>query len=209
MAFPTTGILDSFDRANSATTIGSAWSALESGATKDRGISSNQAYDPDAVYSWIYWNAGTFGPDCECYMTVSAWIASADAFTLMLRLVSVTVDAYTFDGYDLKAYEFGTDYLQLERLDNSVSTLLGASVSATLAAGHKIGVQVVGSTLTAFQDSGSGWVEMFSRTDATYAAAGYVGFYSGAGTAWRVNDFGGGTVVATPLAPRMMSSLYR
>lgn len=210
MPFPTTAILDGFTRANSTTTIGSNWTPLESGATKDRGINSNQAYDPDAVYSWIYWNVAQYGPNCEGYLTVATWSTQDDTHTVMIRLKDMTQDAYTFDGYQLKAYIFGADTLALTRIDNSVSTQLGSSISTTLAAGHKVGISAVGSTLTAYQDSGSGWVEMGSRTDATYAAAGYLGFYTPGDTTWRHDDFGGGTIVAPSpalFAPRMPPAL--
>lgn len=210
MPFPTTAVLDTFDRANSTTTIGSSWTPLESGATKDRGISSNQAYDPDGVYSWIYWNAAQYGPDCEAYVTIVIWSTQDDTHTVMLRLKDMTQDAYTFDGYQLKAYIFGADTLALVRIDNSVSTQLGATISTTLAAGHKVGLSAVGATLTAYQDSGSGFVSMGTRTDATYANAGYLGFYTPGDTAWRQDDFGGGTLVSPPpplFAPRMPPAL--
>lgn len=201
MAFPVTGILDDFNRANSTTTIGSNWTALESGATKDRGISSNQAYNPDGVpnYSWLYYNVAQFGPDSECYCTIATWTTNADNHTLMVRLKDVTQDAYTFDAYMLQAGISGTDAIKIYRIDNNVNTQLGATVNPMMANGDKIGIRVVGSTITGWLEQGSGWTEQLSRTDSTYAAAGYFGFYTSDDSTWRVDDFGGGTITAPPL----------
>lgn len=195
MAFPTTGILDTFDRANSTTTIGSNWTPFESGATKDRGIISNQAYNPDSgAWSWLYYNVAQYGPDCECYCTVAVWTTSADVYTLMIRLKDVTQDAYVYDGYRLNAGISGTDALKIYRIDDSVGTQLGATVNIPMADGDKIGIRAQGDVLTGWLEQGSGWTMQLERTDSTYAAAGYLGFYASSDTAWRLDNFSGGTI---------------
>jgi hypothetical protein len=195
---PTTAILDTFDRANSTTTAGANWTALESGANKDRGISSNQLYDPDAVYSWIYWNVAQYGPNCEVYATVSTWPSAAEPVILYLRLKEMTQDAYAFDGYGLWAATAQNE-LRIYRVDNSTPTLIGAAVSVTLAAGDQLWFKAEGATLTGYQNG----VERISRTDATYTNAGYLGIYAGADSTWRLDNFGGGTLLSPPPRPQM------
>lgn len=82
-----TAILDTFDRADSATTLGSNWSLLTDfgiGGT-NLGISGNAAYKGSGTaYVVMYWNPTTFGPDCEVYKTIPT-LSASDNLTLYAR----------------------------------------------------------------------------------------------------------------------------
>lgn len=202
MGFPDTGVLDDFNRADSATTIGGNWSMfMRSAGSYDMGISSNQAYNPDAEWNGLIYDAAQYGPDCEVYVTMAALCDfDADGVVLYARLKDIVVDAWNYDGYSVfywpSAGTPNTVLLRVYRVDNSVATQLGASVEENDPAnGDKFGIQLRGSVIDGwFQPNGGSWTLKLTRTDATYGAAGYLGFYSGSESTWRMDDFGGGTL---------------
>lgn len=183
-----TSILDDFNRANAAT-LGANWGLLTNFGIggSDLAIVSNQAASNGSIYISMYWSAATFGPDCEVYLTLSTVSAN-------VALYARTKDpgTSTFDGYMLNV-DRGAGEFSIRRVDNGAETVLGAAVSQAVANGDKILLECIGTTLTGYVDTGGGWVEVLSRTDATYGAAGGLGFYGDADTTWRYDDFGGGT----------------
>lgn len=193
MAFPSTSILDDFNRAN-ASTLGSNWSILKSYAgTGDLGIISNAAYNPEPqfdTYVDMYYNVATYGPDCEVYLT-EVTEPTADGLVLYLRIQEPTG---SYDGYGLGA--LANNDWEVRRIDNEVSTVLGATATQAIANGDKIGFEAIGDTLKGYIYTGGSWTEVLSRTDAAYGSAGHLGFYATAEVVtWRYDDFGGGTVV--------------
>src|SRR5438105_1826690 len=109
---PATPILDTFNRADSTTTLGSNWSLLKNflGAFSDEGILSNQAYNPHAqfaAYIAMYWNPSTFGPDSEVYLTFTTkpTANSNDNPSLILRANNPGAN---FTGYELTYTDSGT-----------------------------------------------------------------------------------------------------
>lgn len=197
MAFPTTAVLDDFNRADSTTTIGTSWSVLADyfSGDADHGIISNQLYNPQTDdYVAMYWNAGTFGPDSECYMTVTTVPSVDESLSVGVRNKDVGVG--TYDGYWV-FINTSTGLISVVRVDDDVATTLGSTVAITLSAGEKFGIEAIGSTLKAYHFTGGSWTEKASRTDSTYGAAGLLAFYiPGAVVTGRFDDFGGGTVVA-------------
>lgn len=193
----TTPIIDDFNRAN-ATTLGANWALLTNFGFggSDLGVNGNQAYNPSGgTYISMYWAAATFGPDCECYLTI-ATLPSADNVSLYLR--TQQPGSATYDGYILDVL-LSTSEFAISSITNGTATQIGARVSQSVASGNKILFEAIGSTLTGYINTGSGWVSVISRTDTTYAGAGGVGFYGGGNnTAWRYDDFGGGTLGAAP-----------
>ena len=197
MAFPTTGILDDFNRSSPAS-LGANWSVLQQFlGTGDLAITSNQAYNDKAIgnsYVFMYWNVAPYGPDCEVYMTLATAIpnSTADSFISALRIQEPTG---SWDGYALTVNPAsGTEVWSISRVDNEVFTQLGATASQAVVNGDKVGFEAIVSTLKGYLGS---WTEILSRTDSTYGSAGYLGFY-GTGTVvtWRYDDFGGGTIAA-------------
>lgn len=191
----TTPVLDTFDRADSTTTLGGNWSLLTDfsiGGT-NLGISSNQAYKGGGVgYVVMYWNAAQYGPDCEDYLTLTT--LSTDNPALYAR--AKDAGAATYDSYVLNIDLAATpDTWAIARIDNSVATQLGATINQAVANGEKILLECIGSTLKGFHNTGGGWVEKLSRSDSTYPDAGYLAFYGGGNAnTWRYNDFGGGAL---------------
>ena len=185
MAFPTTGVLDTFNRANGDP--GPNWtSPAWLGLHKFQILSNQVQFTTIGDEGDGYWNPATFGPDAEAYTLIPTISFGG---SLLIRLGS---PGASVNGYRL---QFGASFQILYRLDGGVVTQLGATITATVSDGDSIGIDSVGSTLTAYRKNAGAWATLETRPDATYSAAGYVGMTSSQDFV-RVDDFGGGTVVA-------------
>jgi hypothetical protein len=182
--FPTTGLLDDFNRANNAS-LGANWSTLDTYASL--GITSNACQPNASSGSGAYWNVATFGPDSENYVTVAAIGGSSQFFDQYVRVGTPG------GNYNAYAHECTTNAGALYRVDAKVYTQLGAGLTITVAAGNIIGLEVIGSTLTLYKNAGS-WASNASRTDSTYSAAGNIALFAD-NTGIHFDDFSGGTVV--------------
>lgn len=198
MAFPRNGVLDDFNRADAAS-LGANWTEFFStGASSgNQSIISNQLYQQHggfSNYTGMYWNPSTFGADCEAYLTIATkWSNVSNDDPAIYARVKDPGDS-TYDGYSVSP-KGGLNTIGISRQDNGVGTQLGATVSQTISTGHKFGIEIIGSTIRAYYDTGSGWVNLVTRTDTTYPDAGYLGFYlPGNVTNGRWDDFGGGTI---------------
>lgn len=182
MPFPTTGIIDNFNRADEGPPPSSNWTDLANGLK----VVSNQVDGTTDGVNWSCWNVATFGPDCEAYMTMTE--RTTEGVGLTIR--GTTLNVSTIDGY-LMHYNDGTGKLEVNRCDNGSFTRLGAQVNWIASAGDKLGAECIGSTLKTLIHDGS-WTEKVSRSDGTYGSAGYIG--------WRPlktfasDDFSGGTI---------------
>jgi hypothetical protein len=188
--FPTTAVLDDFNRANTGPPPSANWStdiaALSDGGYK---VVSNQliesATGPTQWSQW--WNATAFGNDQECYFTygsggvsqVELWIRMNNVGTGGLTGYAVHVDATTF---------------YLYRWNAGSSTTLTSAITHGLAAGSKLGLRMVGSLLQLFTDNGSGWQLRDQVVDATYATGSRIGLLT-QNSARTFDDYGGGTYV--------------
>lgn len=215
MPFPSTGVIDTFTRANSGT-LGANWTKDIIGASAtDIKLDTNRAY-PDvltvALTAW--WNPAQFGPDCEAYVTYPSGAAGFDdgdqgwetSVLLHFRIQSpgsAAGDGYAFGSYDTP--NGGAVGAQFYRIDNGVLTTLGAAyLAATVAAGEKRGISIVGDTMSWYDNTSGTWVSGgTSRTDSTYAAAGYIGIGAQrtniSAAVPTMDDFGGGTIAGAPV----------
>lgn len=196
MAFPTTGILDNFNRAaEDPLSDGGKWSnPLLSGQGSLEVTSANQCAELDVNNGSAYRSNQTYGPDTEAFITASTVGANDEDASLYLRIRQV--GAGTMDAYVLSAAKLaGTDEWTFSRVDNEVFTVLGAVITQEYSNGDSIGYEAIGSTLTAYYlPSGGSWSALGNRTDGTYPDAGFIGLEIRLST-FRFDDFGGGTVV--------------
>jgi hypothetical protein len=187
MAFPTTGILDNFNRTDSAN-LGANWNQPW-GSTA---IASNATSSANAdEYASAFWNNATY-TDVEVYYKITQKGNYADG-RLFFRLNNMADDSTT-NGYTV--VWTGT-YLQITRYELGSETNLGSSISQTIADGGIVGVSMVGTLITVYYN-GSSVGSYDTSGDATkYSSAGYIGLntYRATGTTI-IDDFGGGTVVA-------------
>jgi hypothetical protein len=201
VAFPTTGILDNFNRANEGPPPSANWTHPYYPTDDGLKVSSNACIANIDGSSDSYWDVATFGPDCEAYITVSTLPATNQYIYIAARVANP--GAAGLDGYELNVQVVaGTDLWQINRLDNASYTLLGSTVTGpNLSAGDSIGIEIIGSTIKGYHKPVAGsWTEILSRTDSTYSAAGYIAL--GTDDAATVFDnFGGGTVAAAKARP--------
>jgi len=200
MAFPNTGLLDSFAGVNQDPISGNNWSGSSflAGDTGSLALISNQLTDATGggTDTSSYFSLTKFGPDCECYITVAtASAVTADVVKLLLR--GQDPAPASMSGYELHVEKSaGTDIWRIRRRDMLVATQLGADMNQEIASGDAIGFAVVGTTLSAYyKASGGSWTLVGSRDDSTYMVAGYMGVKTNQASAraWKLDDFGGGT----------------
>ena len=200
MAFPTTSVIDDFDRGDSAT-LGANWTEGDiepdgPGGTNLQ-IVSNKCDNIGFLSASGRWNVETFGPNCEVFATVDRTPGVDDRYFLHARIVQPGTS--TFDGYSLclKNISSVLNFI-LVRWDNGSRTDI-ATQAVTFNTGDKMGLEIIGSALKGYRYNGSTWSEEISQTDTNHGAAGYIGvgdslIVSDYGILY--NDFGGGTVVS-------------
>lgn len=196
MTFPTTGLLDDFNRADGAP--GANWTTpYKPTLTQPLAIISNQiarAAGGSGAADGM-WIAADFGPDSEVYTSLTS---GSGQVNLYLRMFLTT----DINGYAC-GYTMSTGVYNIFRYVDGASTKLGTSgLAATLQVGDKVGVEVYGQDVTevvVYQWTSSAWYEMGSRSDNAGAimGAGKIGL-SFPGVTPQVDDFSGGTMIGDP-----------
>ncbi|MDR3642149.1 MAG: hypothetical protein P4L74_00800 [Candidatus Doudnabacteria bacterium] len=200
-AFPSTGILDNFNRANQGPPPSSSWTNLENGLdVSSNAVVSNTAGQPNSSY----YNTA-FGPNQEVYVTASNQVG--DDFYLTGRMTNIS--GANFDGYVVYVSTNGSNQaitIYIGRADNQdgagsnftnftvLADLMYSQTNITIANGDGVGMSIIGNKISAYYRSGSGsWQLIGSATDSTYNSAGYIGI--GRNTLGSLDNFGGGTIV--------------
>ncbi len=195
--FPSTGVLDNFNRGNGA--IGSNWSGTTSAYT----VASNRVNvvaDGD-----IYWNAASFGADQEVYVTFVTVDPAGGEQDLLLKSQS---NSTPYSGVIEVVYDAANHQVRVETYANSQGWVQrGASLPVTLVNGDQLGARATATGSVEVYRNGV----LLSTWDVTawpyYASSGYIGvwFLSAPNAVW--DDFGGGTVVnPTPTATASRTS---
>lgn len=189
MAFPTTSLLDDFNRAN-ADPISGTWTTpigLSGGAGAIE-IVSNQVAGRAGDGMW---DLTTYGPDLEAWFTMvdkpGNGLGGIFAYGRMSTLTN-TANGYSVDF----RVTGGTDTIRIIRYDAGSGTVLD-STGQTFNAGDGIGLEIIGSTIKMYRRDTGVWGEVFSFVDATYSAAGYIGLGKLPDSTAQ-DDFGGGTI---------------
>ncbi len=196
MAFPTTGLVDQFNRANEGPPPSANWTT--STGLNGLQVDTNQVRSSSGT-SFGFWNAATFGPDSECYCTIPTKGANTQLCAVYVRLKDdssfATLDGYT--AFFTVVSGGNNDTITVQRIDNGVGTNLGSTITQEFSSGDALGMDMVVSTINVYYKSGAGaWTNVGNRSDSTYADAGHIGLAI-AGTTYRVDDFGGGTRIAS------------
>lgn len=211
MDFPTTGILDAFTGADENPITTNWTTQLHSGHDHLRRVSNAMQGQGAGTTSSGWYDIAQYGPDSECYVTITALPDLNSQVRLHLRLKDLGGTVY--DGYQLRLNRnagAANDQVGIYRVDNAADTLLGAAVTQEFAAGDALGFEAIGSTLKGYHKPAAGsWTELLSRTDATYTAAGFVGVLTAeAATPIVLDDFGGGKIGADPLRSQHLDYDY-
>lgn len=183
LSFPSTPILDDFNRANEGPPPSASWTGPATGFGNNLQVVSNAVAAVGAAGSG-YWNPSTLGPDSEVYATYAA----LGTFTVLGRVSS---PGATFNGYGFQAPGAS---VRMFRFDSGVGTQLGESIGQARSVGDILGLELVGSTLAGYVRTSGVWSAPITQTDSTYTSAGYLALSLG-GTTGSYDDFGGGTIV--------------
>lgn len=187
MAFPTTGVLDSFDRADSAS-LGASWTPQFDSFK----IVSNQcAVTTSDTYTAVLYGTA-FANDQEVYLTLSTistvfnygrlWVRSSSSTDPEVASYSLSWDA-----------EFGT--ITVNDVTSTVETQLGATITQSLSSGDSVGLSIIGSTITVYyKASGGSWNSLATRTDSAHSTGAYLAMEVYGKTASRFDNFGGGSI---------------
>jgi hypothetical protein len=192
MAFPTTGVLDDFNDTENPMT---GWSLMISViAVRWRSDGTGVAVADGGANANDYWNASTFGADSEAYLTISTVPPDGQSVAVYVRVQNAGSAA--IDGYAVSANKVGggTDTITIVRIDDNAPTTL-ATNNQEFANGDSIGIEIIGSTITAYYKSGAGaWTALANTaSSSTYSGAGHIGMTT-TSSATTVDNFGGGTI---------------
>lgn len=198
MAFPTTGILDNFNRADENPLDGGGnWG--DRLTNNDLQILSNRAAGTGAnVLNSRYWAASQFGPDCEVYYSVPVINVSPDYLRLWIRIQNPGAANET--GYMMQWLNDANGCKIFKETARESYSQLAVNAAARFAANDQIGMEAIGTTITVYQNGTS----VVSVSDGTTTGAGYIAIGCRS-TIFRLDDFGGGTVVpAATFMPKVI-----
>jgi hypothetical protein len=198
MAFPQNAVLDDFNRANQGPPPSTNWSILHNGVDAGKVVSNQWAANGNP--SCGYWNPTSFGPDQEVYCSLPVRASDGQRFDLNARVQGTLASQ---NGYVLRlnpAAGAANDAITIRRITNGSTTTL-KSFTQEVSNGDGLGLTAIGSVLTAlYKPSGGAWGILGSYdtvNDATkYTAGGFIGFECNLDSSIRMDDFGGGNVVA-------------
>lgn len=191
MAFPTTSLIDSFTRANQDP-VASGWLgptrlAANSGQCK---VLSNALVASTIVggTTHSYWNT-SFAANQEAWITVTTLPAAAGGVSVTARINSPNSAACDYYQW---TYTVGTGW-RMFRVVNDAYTQIGSTVvTPTLAAGEKIGYELLGTQLRGLHFTGGVWNQIMLVTDTVITDVGFIGAEITDSTAV-ADDFGGGS----------------
>jgi PKD repeat protein len=187
--FPQTSVLDNFNRANGS--VGSNWVDEPNAFTITSNVVGGQNGD-----HYIEWNGAVFGPDQECFVTISTASPSAVEQNLMLKTQGTSWSA----GHLEISYSASTSRVTVYTFTPPGNwQTIGSINGVTFVAGDRFGaralangsVQLYRNATLLGTVSVSGW--------SFAGAGGRIGLSVGNAPAARYDDFGGGNYSATPV----------
>jgi len=184
--FPSTGILDNFDRADGY--LGSNWTLPPVGGYTYPSISSNQVISSGlGDTSFEYWNAQTF-TDSEAYVDIPTLPTSG-----LVGVVWRLADGNNW--YDAQYNPASGGSVQVYKDVGGVETQIGANISGAFSPGDSLGASMVGSNIYVFRKTGGVWSQIGAFTD-TALTSGYIGTFIDHDATAVLDNFGGGAVTS-------------
>ncbi len=185
-AFPHAPVLDNFARAAGA--LGSNWQSPGLADDGTAAIKSSGLVGSNAGVASATWNS-LFVPDQEAYLTVPALGGNGEFLQIAGRVS--TQSAVNVSAYFLRLTPSSGTWDLRRKLNGGASTSM-KTFTTPFAAGDSAGLQIVGSTITAWRKPAAGaWTAVGSTTDTTITGAGYASFTL-QNTTMRATSFGAG-----------------
>jgi len=205
--FPTTGILDNFNRANENPLDVTLWPTqpIYAGDGKLQ-IQGNEMLKSGASS----WGGGawhqTFAANQEVYITIST-LGTGTKLRFALDARVQNPGTSTYSAYSLIYNDGGGgDKINMYRIDNTAYTQLGASLATgqVYVVGDKVGFELNGSALSGYHydSTTTTWSLLGSRTDTTYNLSSQIGYEHFSNK--KCDDFSGGVVVVASTAYNSM-----
>ena len=194
--------------------IATNWSGpIRSGDSQLERLSNKLAHTAGSS-GGSYYDITTFGPDVEAFITLDTLNVedgSAHSHLIVRGNGFGTSSPTGYSVYIFRNAGASNDWLTAARWNGTGSYVdLGASVNiGDWVAGEKIGIRVIGNTITGWRYTGGSWSEILSRTDSTYAASGSVGLWDQTDSGARWDDFGAATVSPLDMNIRIVQSSLR
>lgn len=191
-AFPSTGVLDQFNRADEALTATAPWVTWPL-ISDNPAIISNQVGSPAAAAKGSLYEV-SHGPSVEYFVTLATVPADGQAMALTWRQSTTTTTDTRYFIDVIRVAGANNDTIGFGKAVAGVYTenIGGIITLATdLANSDVIGVRMVGSDLTIYRNGTS----IATRSDSAISSAGYGGLFLD-NTTVRLDDFGGGTFTA-------------
>jgi hypothetical protein len=204
MTFPTTQLLDNFNRSDIAA-LPSPWASWWSPGNTFENFNQHADFLIPGTATDYRSNA-TYGPDCEVWCTIAQVSSGGGNITIWLRGDN---GGASVSGYGLEltvsggvaTFKIGVYNATNPGPQGTFGTTL-ASTTQAFANGDGVGFSAIGTTLTAWYRSGASgaWTAILTTTDSTYTAAGRLAMTGvlASGTNWQIEDFGGGTFGTVP-----------
>lgn len=197
MAFPTTGLLDNFNRADDLTPPpGANWTNTVVSGDVGMQLVGNALTFGSAALSSNYWNVSTFGPNCEVYAGTVATPPSANGAYLELFARVSNPGGGTLTGYSFRYTQAAASTWELNRWDNGAKTVIASGSTGAMAANDKLGLECTNSQISGYRFTGGSWAQKATVSDATYAGAGFIGLRvnDSAADGFEWDDFSGGSI---------------
>ena len=157
--FPySTQLLDDFNRGNE-TPIAGNWTAPAPVTASAANLASNALQGNGAATAGsAYYDAANYTLNGDAYLTAN----NNNGTRLFYRY-----EAGTDEGYNIRLVSSTT--AAINRRDTGSEVQLGATFTTTNSAGDLWGIRANGTTLEIWQNTGGGWSQIGTRTDATHA----------------------------------------
>jgi len=206
MAFPTTGLLDAFTRANEDP-LASGWLGPVRPAVNSARLVSNEVRQQVAGDGTTYFNT-SYAADQEAWFLVNTLPGSGGSISLLGRIRDPGLGT---DDFYQWTYTVGTGWRMFVVIDDAY-TQLGSTVSTpAMSAGEKIGLELTTNSQKGYHYTAGSWSVITTTTDSQIATGGFIGIEMADATA-AVDDFGGGNIgsgAGTPPTLRVMRSNLR
>lgn len=201
MAFPTTGILDNFNRAN-ANPLDGSWAVApyNTSFTQLKIVSSEVTMVTTNANDALYYYTGdtAIGPDFEVFVDVGT-VSVTQHFIIIGGRYDATGNGYKLD------WDAGASRVRVWRDSSGTRTQLGLNITQALNTKASIGMSMIDTLITVYyKTSGGSWASIGTRTDSTWTTAGrlHLGMWLSTGSR-SMDNFGGGTIGVTSISAVM------
>jgi len=179
--FPSTGILDTFNRTDESPLAGGFAGPIEVGVAQLK-IVSNKATGITAGVGESYWNTA-FGADQEAY------VKNVDNLKVELAVRLTNLNSSSLTGYWAVFYAGSSTVVDVFKVVNNAFTTLFSGPVTVYAANDILGLSVVGSRINCYRNG----VCILSLVDTAVTGGGKIGLKGNASVT--MDDFGGGDYV--------------